>query len=421
MKTKNQILNLIAFIGLSSCAPFNLIDNLKYNESVQLYEYPVNEYNSVFVRNKKGETVNQWNIDSFEVEVETNSKKYSFEQCFEKDVLKASDYKISRFYSEINSDLEKHDFVKAQEGLKQLERIYPNIKKFSDFLFLESISYAQSGDTERANETFIKFLKYSSGSYSGKVRGYRDADSNDSIFALQRMYAKDFLRNPTSVRGYTGFKKIVPQYHYNCFKPGYLINPENYARGVKWITGFVIGMDISNDFILGYQVNRNLKNGVDASLNIFASSQYASLGTGLPIQLYKAPDNRFAVKITPFFNYMHSDSVDFDNMKYEVDQGFFNFGAKISMGYYFLPNFSAGAYYIYNFRNEHNPVLAKKANLNFWWNNVYDVSLYYDIFKNFSIKTGIYNGDVVGGVFWSGWEISYDFTNPALILKVDVY
>ena len=56
-----------------------------------------------------------------------------------------------------------------------------------------------------------------------------------------------------------------------------------------------------------------------------------------------------------------------------------------------------------------------------WWTNQYDISLYYDIFKNFSLKTGVYNGDIVGGVLWSGWGIAYNFTSPGLILNVDMY
>ena len=48
------------------------------------------------------------------------------------------------------------------------------------------------------------------------------------------------------------------------------------------------------------------------------------------------------------------------------------------------------------------------------------MSLYYDLFNNFSLKAGMYNEDFVGGILWSGWEISYNITNPGLILKVDM-
>ena len=421
MKFSYQIIIFFIIISLNSCAPFNLIDNLEYNESVQLYEYPINEYNSVYIRNKKGELINQHNIDSFKVELEKNNNKYSFDQCFEKDALKASDYTISKLYSEINSDLENQDFVKSKEGLKQLKNIYPNIKKYSDYLFLNSIMYVQADSIEKANETFNDFLKYSSGSYSKRIRGYRDADFNDSIFTLQRLYAKEFLKNPKTVSSYNNFKKIEPKYHYNCFKPGYLINPENYDRGTKWITSVVVGLDVSNYFALGYQVNRNLTNGLDANLSVMASHESYILGGGLPIQIYKTPDDRFGLKVTPFLNFMHADSANIDEVKYEIDSNFFNFGLKISAGYYFLPNFSVGAYYKYNFRNESNPIITNTNNIYLWWANEYDVSLYYDLFKNFSFKGGVYNGDLVGGVLWSGWEISYNLTTPGLILKVDMY
>ena len=56
-----------------------------------------------------------------------------------------------------------------------------------------------------------------------------------------------------------------------------------------------------------------------------------------------------------------------------------------------------------------------------WMINEYDVSLYYNIFKGFSLKTGVKNDDLVAGIMWSCWEISYNISNPGLILRVDMY
>jgi hypothetical protein len=421
MKSVYQSIIIIFLISLSSCVPFNLMDHLNYNESVQLYEYRINEYRSVFIRNDKGELINRQNIDSFRIELENNNKRYSFDQCFEKDPLKASDLNISRLYSEVNSEMNNHDFPSAMEKMKQLENLYPDIKKFSDHLFLESVVYARQDSLEMANEKFREFLNYSSGSYSKKFRGYRDADLNDSLFVVQRRYASDYLQDPQSAGDYESFKKIEPRYHYNSFKPGYLMNPENSERGVKWLTNFMIGLDNSHNIAGGLQVYRKITNGMDVNMSILSSGETRAVGAALPVQLYKSIDDRLGLKVTPFINYIYTDSLTVDDVKYESDESFFNFGAKISLGYYLLPKVSLGAYYKYNFRNKNNPVLASSNDIYLWWNNEIDVSLYYDIFKNFSLKTGMYNGDFVGGFFWSGWEISYNISNPGLVIKVDMY
>jgi hypothetical protein len=411
----------IFIISLSSCAPFNLMDHLDYNEDVQLFEYRINKYNSVFIRNEKGELLNRQNIDSFRVDLENNKKRYSFDQCFEKDPLKASDLSISRLYSEINSDMDNQYFQSAMDKMKLLENLYPDIIKFSDHLFLESVVYARQDSIELAKEKFRDFLKYSSGSYSKKIRGYRDADLNDSLFAVQRRYASDYLKDPQSAGDYESFKKIEPRYHYNSFKPGYLMNPENFERGVKWRTNFVFGLDNSHNLAGGLQVYRKIMSGMDVNMSILSSGETSAFGAALPVQVYKSIDDRLGIKVTPFINYMSADSLTVDDVKYESGESFFNFGAKISLGYYLLPKVSLGAYYKYNFRNINNPALSRSNNIYLWWNNEIDVSLYYDIFKNFSLKSGMYNGDIVGGFFWSGWEISYNISNPGLVIKVEMY
>ncbi len=184
---------------------------------------------------------------------------------------------------------------------------------------------------------------------------------------------------------------------------------------------FVFGLDYSDRFGIGYQVNRKLKSNLDLNLWAMTSGNTKSLGAAAPIQVYKSPNDRFGIKISPFASFAYTDSIKVDDTSYGVRQGFFNFGAKLSGGYYLLPNLSVGAYYKYNFHNTNNPILTKNHNIYLWWHNEYDLSLYYGITKGLSVKAGVYNGDVVSGLFWSGWEITYNVTNPGLILKVEMY
>ena len=421
MKLNHPIIALILMLALGSCKPFNLMDHLEYNESVQLYEYRINKYNSVFIRNNSGALIDRENIDSFRVELENNRNRYSFVCCIEKDPLKASDLTISKLYAEINADLVSGDFQPAKEKLEQLENLYPDIRKFSDHLFLESVLYAGQDSLEKAKETFRKFLKFSSGSYSKRIRGFRDADQNDSLFAVQRRYASAYLHDPQTAGEYESFKMIEPKYHYNSFKPGFLLNPENNERGMKWHTNIMLGVDHSNLFLGGVQVYRKLLDRMDVNLSYMTSGETRYLEAALPVQLYKSIDDRLGIKISPFISHMHADSIIADDVKYGLNESFFNFGAKISVGYYLMPKVSLGACYKYNFINKNHPARASSKDIYLWWNNQADVSMYYDIFKNFSLKAGIYNGDFAGGFFWSGWEVSYNISNPGLVFRTDMY
>lgn len=407
---------------LSSCSTTLNFNNLNYDNDLELYEYPIDENNSVFPRNEVNQLINKINIDSFYTELEKKEFKYSFDESFENDnLLKYNDLKIAKLYSEINKQIVSKEFNSALNKAKQLELIYSDISKYSDLLFLKAIAFEQIDSLEQAKNNYSDFLNYSAGKYSKRFRGDRDSDISDSIWSLQRRYAKENL-NGLSIDDYSRFlTDIIPKYHYNSFQPGFLLNPEDYSRGVKWVTMLVFGTDYTNRVGIGYQVNRKLKSNLDLNLWTMASGNTTSFGAGVPIQIYKSTDDRFGLKFSPFISFAYTDSISVENKNYKIQQGIFNFGAKLSCGIYLLPNLSLGAYYRYNFHNINNPILTKKHNIYLWWQNEYDLSLYYDISKGLSLKTGIYKGDVVGGIFWSGWEISYNITNPGLVLRIDMY
>jgi hypothetical protein len=83
---------------------------------------------------------------------------------------------------------------------------------------------------------------------------------------------------------------MKPKYHFNSFQPGFLLNPEDYSRGVKWVTMLVFATDYSNRFGLGYQVNRKLNSIFDLNLWALATGKSTNLGAGVPIQVYKSSE-----------------------------------------------------------------------------------------------------------------------------------
>lgn len=409
---------LILFSNCSTTLNFN---NLEYDKNLEVYKYPIDANNSLFPRNENFQLIDNSNVDSFYTELETKEFHYNFDEISEKDNLKFNDYEIAKHYFEINKLIASKEFHSALSKLNNLELIYPDIKKYSDFLFLKAITYEQLDSLDKAKTIYADFLNYSSGKYSKRFRGYRDSDNNDSIWGLERKYVKEKLTGFT-INDYDRFlTDSKPNYHYNSFQPGFLINPEDYSRGVKWVTMFVLGFDYSNGFGIGYQVNRKIKSNFDINLWAMSSGGTVSLGGGVPIQIYKSSTNRFGLKLSPFVSVAYTDSILVDEINYGIRQGVFNFGAKLSGGYFILPKLSLGAYYKYNFHNANNPLLTKNYNIYIWWQNEYDLSLYFTISKGLSLKAGVYNGDFTGGIFWSGWEVAYNITNPGLILRIDMY
>ena len=417
---KNVIITLTILLGLNGCSILNF-NSVLYDENLDVYKYPINQTNSIFLRNEQGMLINDSNIDSFKVELEKKKNKYNFSNCIEEDEpLKFNDLKIAKLYSDINEKIKSNEFDIALSKLNQLETIYPDIKKYSDCLFLKANIYEQIDSFHLAKKYYDDFINYSCGKYSARFRGYRDLDANDSIFGLQREYAKDILSDHIHNYSSIFLSDNKPKYYFNSFQPGFLLNPEDYSRDVKWVTMLVFATDYSNRFGIGYLVNRKLNNIIDLNLWALATGKSTSFGAGVPIQVYKSSNDRFGIKISPFASFAYADSLIVDGTNYGIRQGLFNFGAKLSCGYSLLPNLSLGAYYKYNFHNTNNPILTKNNNIYLWWPNEYDISLYYNIVKGLSFKAGVYNGDIVSGIFWSGWEISYNITNPGFVMRIDM-
>lgn len=306
---KNTIIVITVSIGFTSCSTLDF-KNLKYDKNLEVYKYPIDKNTSIFLRNESDQLIDNNNIDNFYVELEKKKFKYPFKESLENDnSLKFTDFKVAKLYTEINEHINSKEFNSALSKLNQLEVVYPAIVKFSDFHFLKAITYEQTDSLDKAKESYTDFLNYSSGKYSTRFRGNRDLDLNDSIWGLQRKYAREKLSDSTTNNYSILLSDIKPKYHYNSFQPGFLLNPEDYSGGVKWVSMLVFGLDYSNRFGLGYQVYRKLKSNLDLNLWAMASGNTTGLGVGVPIQVYKSPDDRFGIKFSPFASFAYTDSI----------------------------------------------------------------------------------------------------------------
>ena len=420
--TINLRIFLILFLGffIAGCSKISM-EHITYNKEAQLYEYPESRNKTVWLRNENDKLVDNSNFNDFIVELQENKRRYPFEERKEaSETLKESDYKIAKLYSESVKKLNDKDFIKSALKIDTLRQLYPKSALYSDVAFIEGYALEKAGDTTKAKIRYKEYLGYSSQKYSERFRGYKYADQNDTIWLQQRNYARDFM-NEEPVKEPISFKPIIPKYYFNSLQPGYGLNDETLVESKQGLIFIGLATNFSSDIALSMQIYRSLNKYIDINPAYYTSGNMRAASVAVPVQLYRSENNNLGIKLSPFINYSNISKIYFDGTEWEMDENIFNFGFKLSGGYYFMQQLSLGAYYTYFYYNENHPYNLKTQPLNIWWHNQYDVSLYLNILKGFSFKAGIKSGDLVAGIYWNGWEISYSFFQPAFISQADLY
>lgn len=419
MKIRFLIPVLLAIL-VNSCATIQT-KKIIFNERKQLYIYEINKISELTLRNEKQQLVDTGNIKEFREELENIKNRYPFDKRREKDeLLKRSDYQLSVLYRDINDHIDKKNYQKAIFNTNILFNKYPDSYKYSDCLFLEAYAFEKSGEEDSAIHAYNKFLQFSSQKYSIKFRGYINFDIDDSLFIKEREYSRNYLSKKNPARSFD-FIKIKPKYYYGSFQPGYSLNTNAYkGKSLGVIMGFT-GTDLTDEIAFGVQVYLRVKNEFYINPKFWYSPNMIELDMAIPIQVYKSESNNLGFKITPFMQYLNIDSLKIESSIVAAKENFLNFGARISAGYYPVQNLSIGAYYQYHYFNENNKYITKNGLYNAWHDNVYDISLYYNIFKSLSLKAGVKNNDIVAGFYINGWEIGYNISNPGIVLSVDMY
>ena len=397
-------------------------EKIIYNAQTGLYEYPVMGNQTVFLRNQQGELVNNQNYDAFLVEMAKSDFRYPFEMRTENaDVLREEDIELAKLYTESAKNIQKNRVEQASAKLDTLRKIYPEAPFYSDVSFLQGFVYEQTGDSIQADLRYNEFLRFSSGKFSERFRGYAFADAKDSLWRIQREYALDFLerKNPENTLGF--IQSITPKYYFQSLQPGYTLNEEDLALHPGGEFFLTLGTNFSSDYSLGLQYYLSLGDVVDLNPGFFISENMQAVSIATPLQIYRSPDNSFGLKLSPSIRYNMYRSIDLNGSEREIDEKFFTGGFKVSAGYYFMQRLSVGAWYTWNYYNASRPYLVQSQQIDLWWENDYDVSLYYNIIKDFSLKAGVQNGGVAAGIYWQGTEISYNISNNSFIWRSDLY
>ncbi|WP_372932964.1 hypothetical protein [Mariniphaga sediminis] len=406
---------------LSSCATFNP-DLIHYNNEKGLYEYGATPENATLLRNSNNELISESNYDAFLRELEADENKYQNDKLIENaNSIKFVDHEIATLYSGSIDAIHNNRFEKVPSQMDELLSLYPDALYFSDCSFLKAFALEKMGKPHEAKTAYWEYLNYSSGKFTERFRGYRDSDPQDSVWLRQRNYAKDYILGNEGKAYDKFFQPFIPQYYYNSLHPGYSMNPEDYTEKTEHMLMLVLGMDISDNAAFGVQYYRQLNKYFDINPRYFTSDGINEIGLAIPIKIYKSENNSFSFKISPFLNFSKIKELTLDGTTWEIDDNMFDYGVKASAGYYFAPKLSLGASYSYHRYNKNNKYLLDNQDIEIWYFNEYDVSFYYDLFKGFSLKSGIKAGDFVAGVYWSGWEISYNFNENGLVFRIDMF
>lgn len=418
---RRVLLMLMAGILIQGCARLN-ISKVTYNPVKQVYEYSLPGMDPVVLRTNSGELVTEDNFETFMVEQSLMDYNYPFDDRAElAGPPKEADYRIASLYAESVHRIKEENFSAAAETIEQLEKTYPEAVYYSDVAFLRGYIQEKLGQDEEAKRNYDTYLAFSSGKFSDRFRNYKHADPNDKYWLQQRAYAADFLAGRTPRTDTDFLKEITPKYFFTSLQPGFTMNAEGLEGRPRGIFSIALGKDLSSDLSGGFQYYRNLIDGMDINPEFSISRNMWELRMAVPIQLYRAENNRFGIKVSPYGHYSKINTFRSGGSKIDVGESVLNYGVKSSMGFFIVQRLSLGAYYTWNYYNAGRPFSKNEHLPDLWWDNEYDVSLYYPLINGLNLKAGMKSGDWVAGFYLPGWEISYNINEGNIILRTEMY
>jgi len=322
-------------------------------------------------------------------------------------LLKSSDWTIATYFNAIHTAITNKDYNDVFAYAREIRAIYPQADCFSNLTFLEGYSFEQIGLADEAKKSYTRYLTLSSQTFSRLQRGYADADPNDSIYLEQRNAANQFVNGNRAMHVFD-FPPIPPKYYVTPNLPGFLEN--ECTRPDKRLSfGLSLGRDYLSDVSLGIRCTRSLSKTTQLVLQTDVSKNSIEGTLGLPLQLFRTENNNFGIKISPFLTYSYLFDSPLPSFTVSNQSNYVNGGLQVSAGYFVLPTVSVGGVYTHYLRDM---PLEK---------NSYDLSLYWGLLENLSLKAGVKNKDIVVGCFLSGWEISWSLNHQRLILSSTLF
>jgi len=404
---------VLSCLMLISCNSKLKISKIKYDESNGFYNY-LFKGEVLPLRNKNGELINKSNYGSFLDSINKSNNVYDIKALRENDLfISQADEDLVNLYSGLIHSLSLKEFSAARFFSSEILGAYPDAGKYTDVNFLEGQMWELFQNSDSARFYYSRFLKFSAGRYSRRFRGYFYNDSIERCFTNERNYALNYLDGKSRDTILQCLIKIEPRYYYESFSPGYLENKEDFKKNQRFIPVLNYNLPPFEKAFLGL----GLFTLLNENYAFYAeANRYKGITDGqlaLPVEVYKTENNRFGINASPVFYYQIAD-----NAEDYPDRIFFNYGASISTSYHLNHNFYLGISYLYYYYNKAHP---KSSNFFTYNENQIDISMYYQIIKGMSLKTGIINDHPVIGLTFVGNIIWYDFKSASFGLTFNVY
>jgi hypothetical protein len=418
MNFKPISISFLLFSLLYSCNTLT-IDNIKFNRDKQWYEYYQGK--SKPLRTLDGKLADSYTIDTFWIHQEQRQHKYPYILFSEQsDLILPTDLKLADLFNHVYKDLNNAQYNQVFNETRQIRFLYPKADWYSHLSFLEGYAFEQLQLDSLAANRYREYLSFASQSYSGRLRGYELADKDDKLLIEQRQHAFKFIHG-TRTPWQTSFRLTPPMYCINSFQPGYAHQyTKHIAEKTAIYFGFLFGRDINNALALGGQIYYPVKGLTGVYLQGLSSATAFNLTAGIPIQLFLADNHKTGIRLNPYVSLISADSLRVNNTYIPERILYLNYGARLSAGYFLSSQLSIGAYYDYAYYNEKKP-FKTSGGLELYRENEFDLSLYYQLIKGISLKTGLKNQHAVIGLFMSGLEISWSLNHQTLFIKSNLY
>ncbi|MDP4278641.1 MAG: hypothetical protein Q8914_13535, partial [Bacteroidota bacterium] len=333
-------------------------------------------------------------------------------------LLSSSDWELAACFNNIHKALTDHQYNTVFADARHIRTIYPEADLYSNLSFLEGYAFERLGLPDQAIHSYTFYLTHSTGTFSKRQRGYDQADAGDSLLMLQRTHAKKFV-STRAEDSTLRFSPIPPKLYTDPYQPGFSLTGTRLTDPATHFP-FLIGKDLSGKLSYGGQLFIPFNRKSLLYAQTLFSKDMARLTVGFPMQLVQSSDLRVGVKVTPFISYAEIDNLTTSKGRFEVDQGYADFGARLSAGYYLQPNLALGAYYQYDYHHSGNK-FRTRSGVEIWDENEVDLSVYYNLVEGISLKMGIKNKDAVIGLFLSGWELSYSLNHHDIIIRTNLF
>ena len=387
---------------------------MRYDEKAGFYIYE-RKGAQLAIRRENDELVFRDSLKLFLQELANNDMHYNFELKNENSLIFIPEEKsMLSLYNGMQLFLDEKDLIGGKLLIDEFEKLYPNAFKYTDIDFIKAKFWEQANISDSASYYFNRFLLFSEKKYSGFFRGYSfDVDAWE-CYLNERQYAQNYIYGQPVDEPENCHKQLKPMFYYQSFSQGFVLNREDFGSKKNNLFGIGLEYNTENNFLVGVSNIWLSNEKYIYRSSIFYSENHMDISLSGSYQLYKSKDNSLGIKISPSLilsQYGKKDTV-------LSKSPHFNPGLSLSLGYHFNQRWYFGASYTAFLFNEFTHKSLKE---DYFLENIYDISLYYQIIKGISFKVGIDTGYPIIGFGFTGSSLGYFFRNKGFGVRMNYY